>query len=148
LVSGPLGGSRLGKQFDFTPRVALSLELHEQFELHAGMDISDGLSLDLWRVCQASGCGAVLDADAVPISAAAREMSQREPVGPSARERALSDGEDFELLLAAPASAAQRMVAEHSLIRVGEFVAEPGLWLRDERSVLSPLTPRGFEHGA
>jgi thiamine-monophosphate kinase len=46
LVTGTLGGSILGHAFDFTPRVREALLLHERYDLHAGMDISDGLSLD------------------------------------------------------------------------------------------------------
>ena len=62
VVTGALGGSILGHHFDFEPRVAEALWLADRFTLHAGMDVSDGLSLDLWRMAQASGCGAVLDA--------------------------------------------------------------------------------------
>src|SRR5262249_15415149 len=43
---------------------------------HAGIDCSDGLSLDLSRLCQASGCGAVLDLERIPIAPAAVELCE------------------------------------------------------------------------
>ena len=61
------------------------------------LDISDGLSRDLKRLCDCSGVGAVIDADRVPIHADARKMNDaRTPL-----EHALHDGEDHELLFAA-----------------------------------------------
>src|SRR4051812_35592181 len=71
-VTGPLGGSTLGKHLDFTPRVREALALHEAVDLHAMIDISDGLARDLHHICEESGCGAVLRADSIPISADAR----------------------------------------------------------------------------
>src|SRR3954447_8134273 len=60
LVTGSLGGSLLGHMFDFTPRVREASLLHEQYPLHAGIDISDGLALDASRLAAESGCGATL----------------------------------------------------------------------------------------
>ena len=58
-VTGPLGGSILGKHLDFTPRVREALQLHELAELHAMIDVSDGLAADLFHVCAESHCGAI-----------------------------------------------------------------------------------------
>jgi len=149
VVSGALGGSILGRHFDFTPRVVEALLLHERYQLHAGIDISDGLSLDLARLAAESGCGAVLQMEQIPISPAAEELAKREP-GATALEHALSDGEDFELLLALPPDEAQRMLAEQPLetplTAIGKFVAERGLWQIDGTGNRVPLVPRGFEH--
>ncbi|HEY1786267.1 MAG TPA: thiamine-phosphate kinase, partial [Pirellulales bacterium] len=57
LVTGSLGGSILGRHFDFEPRVAEALLLADRYQLHAGIDVSDGLSLDLSRLASESGCG-------------------------------------------------------------------------------------------
>src|SRR6516164_5064801 len=54
-VTGPLGGSILGKHLDFTPRVREALALHAAVELHAMIDVSDGLAADLGHLCQESG---------------------------------------------------------------------------------------------
>ena len=105
LVTGPLGGSILGKHLDFTPRVAEALQLHRLTVLHAMIDISDGLAGDLKHICEESKCGAVLHAESIPISAAAFDL--RETTSGTPLDHALTDGEDFELLFAlAPDDAA------------------------------------------
>jgi len=75
-VTGPLGGSILGHHFDFTPRVREALSLHEAVELHALIDISDGLAADLNHILEESRCGAVLVAESIPVSDAANELSR------------------------------------------------------------------------
>src|SRR3990172_2001080 len=53
-VTGVLGGSLLGRHMNFIPRITEAKLLAEQLgaNLHAMIDISDGLLLDLWRVCR------------------------------------------------------------------------------------------------
>src|SRR5947199_2003077 len=63
MVTGPLGGSIRGNHLDFTPRVREARRLHEVAELHAMIDVSDGLAADLGHLCAESGCGAVLSAE-------------------------------------------------------------------------------------
>ncbi|MBI2479189.1 MAG: thiamine-monophosphate kinase [Planctomycetia bacterium] len=150
LVTGDFGGSILGKHFDFRPRVNEALYLHGRYDLHAGMDVSDGLSLDLSRLARERSCGAIIDVRYLPISAAACRISEQDSRGGSALDHALSDGEDFELILAVAAETADRIVADHSVgipvTRIGEFVAEPGLWVRHETGECRPFAPRGYEH--
>jgi thiamine-monophosphate kinase len=180
IVTGDFGGSILGRHLDFEPRLREALALHERYELHAGIDVSDGLSLDLSRLCAESGCGAVIDIDRVPIAKAAIQVarSSRKPPAPpgdkatseqdppaqptafmqtaasanlAALDHALSDGEDFELILAVPPTDAARMIAEQPLAGahltdIGEFVAHRGLWRRDAGGNTSPLEPRGWQH--
>jgi len=150
LVTGSFGGSRLGHQFDFEPRVDEALWLAERFPLHAGIDTSDGLSLDLSRICQASGCGAVIDPARIPIADDAHRWARQQHGGTTALDHALSDGEDFELILAVPPAAARELIAAQPLAcglsSIGEFVAETGLWQRAADGKRSPLAARGFEH--
>src|SRR5258708_23829415 len=75
LVTGALGGSILGKHLTFTPRVREALELHALADLHAMIDISDGLAADIYHLCTESRCGAVLRAEAIPVSDAARTIN-------------------------------------------------------------------------
>jgi thiamine-monophosphate kinase len=145
LTTGPLGGSLRGKHFDFTPRVREALRLHELADLHAMIDISDGLAADLNHILEESGCGAVLQAEAIPISDAARQMND----GRTPLEHALSDGEDFELVLAVSPEDGRRLVetqpvAGLTLVRIGECVGT-GLWL-EEAGRRRPLEPQGYVH--
>jgi thiamine-monophosphate kinase len=145
LVTGPLGGSILGKHLTFTPRVIEAQSLHRLVDLHALIDLSDGLAADLFHICAESGCGAVLDAEAIPISESALQMNDaRTPL-----QHALADGEDFELLIAVSAEDAQKLMAEQpvagiTLYEIGHFVDE-GLWL-DKAAGRQPLEPVGYVH--
>jgi thiamine-monophosphate kinase len=149
LVTGAFGGSILGRHLDFEPRVREALLLHERYELHAGIDVSDGLSLDLGRLCDESGLGAVVRSDAVPVHADAERLAAERNDGCSPLDHALEDGEDFELILAVPPAAAARLLSEQPLgvplTDVGQFVAERGLW-RESGGDRRPLAPRGWEH--
>ncbi len=145
LVTGPLGGSILGKHLTFTPRVREALALHDAAELHAMIDVSDGLAADVHHICQESGCGAVLRAEAIPVAAAARQMND----GRSPLAHALSDGEDFELVFALAPADAQRLLREQpvpglTLSAIGECVAE-GFWL-EQGGRREALQPAGYEH--
>lgn len=146
LVTGKLGGSLGGGHLRFRPRVREAAKLAEGLheKLHALMDISDGLSLDLYRLCQASGVGAVLEAGALEgaIGEAARAAAQED--GRSALDHALNDGEDFELLAAVEAGAAVPDVGV-SLTRVGTITRE-GLAIRGADGSTAVLEARGYEH--
>ncbi len=102
------------------PRVAFARALAEEGLPTAMMDLSDGLRTDLGRMCVASGCGAEVDAAAVPGD------------GPFAWRVAF--GEDYELLFAAPADrrdAVRSLATMHeiSVTRVGCLQAHPGVRL-------------------
>jgi thiamine-monophosphate kinase len=146
LVTGPLGGSIGGKHLTFTPRVQEALRLHELVQLHAMIDISDGLAADVNHLCEESHCGAVLRADAIPISEAARAMNDH----CSPLDHALADGEDFELVFAVSAADAERLLQTQpipgiTLSHIGECVAA-GLWL-EENQKRRVLEPKGYVHG-
>jgi thiamine-monophosphate kinase len=150
LATGSFGGSILGRHFEFEPRIEEALLLNERYELHAGMDVSDGLSLDVSRMAEASGCGAMLRLETVPISPAAKTLARLRGDGVSSLDHALSDGEDFELILAASPDEARRMLRERPLgvplSVVGEFVADAGLWQSLADGSRQPLSPRGWVH--
>jgi thiamine-monophosphate kinase len=139
-VTGPLGGSIHGKHLDFTPRVNEALQLHAVVNLHAMIDISDGLATDLAKLCAESRCGAAVRAEAVPISDDARKMDDNL----SPLEHALRDGEDFELLFAVSPEDGRRLLADGALCQIGECVAD-GLWL-ERAGTREPLAPQGYEH--
>ncbi len=113
---------RLGKSWErqIEPRLALGQSLVGRAT--SCIDLSDGLSLDLHRLCVASGVAAEID---------------RTPVARgSTTERALHGGEDYELLFTMPAKAK----APPSTTRIGTIVrGKPGAILLQGR----PLEPRG-----
>lgn len=150
LATGDFGGSILGRHLTFEPRVHEALLLRERYELHAGIDVSDGLSLDAAHLAEASGAGVALELTSIPIAPAAQDLSSQRPDGQTPLEHALYDGEDFELLLAVPPKVAEEIVRDQPLgvpvTDVGRFVAEPGLWQVDAAGRRTPLAPRGWQH--
>jgi thiamine-monophosphate kinase len=146
LATGSFGGSILGKHLDFTPRVREALRLHELARLKAMIDVSDGLVADVAHICRESRCGAVLESGEILISEAAGRMGD----GLSPLEHALGDGEDFELVFAVAPAQGWELLWEQPLPgvplrRIGKCVAEPGLWLEDERGRRA-LPPLGYVH--
>jgi thiamine-monophosphate kinase len=116
----------------------------------AMMDLSDGLTKDLSRLCEASGSGARIDIAAVPIDAAL--SSGASALGVDALTLALSGGEDYELLATLPAEAVERAASRLSedfgvrLSNVGEIVVERGLFAVDADGRVSALVPAGWDH--
>ncbi|MEQ9409081.1 MAG: thiamine-phosphate kinase [Fuerstiella sp.] len=143
-VTGPLGGSlRRGRHLSFEPRLETARWLVENTNVHAMMDISDGLSLDLHRLTEASGCGATIDADLIPQHS---DIGSSE--GSAALQSALSDGEDFELLLALSESSlkeARQRPDCPRLWQIGRIDANVGCRLRSGTDV-TDLLPLGWQH--
>lgn len=127
LTTGRFGGSIFSRQFTFTPRVLESLYLNRHFKIHAAIDVSDGLLLDLSRLAAESNRGFRLDEQNVPIYPDAFRQKKTGRVKKSDRaaalRAALGDGEDFELILAVPPSEARRLLAEQPFLRFAEFLA-------------------------
>lgn len=152
VVSGSCGGSLLGRHLSVAPRVREALMIADRFTVHAAIDVSDGLSLDTARLMQASGAAAVIDLDSIPIHADAMRMAGLPGDARTPLDHALSDGEDFELVLALPADEARRLVAEAPALIglpftvIGEVVAGAGLSARAADGTTTPLEPRGFVH--
>lgn len=149
LVTGAFGGSLLGRHLTFEPRVEAATRLRECLDVHAAMDVSDGLSLDLDRLCAASGVGAEIDTSLIPIHDDAQRLAQQTPET-TALQHALGDGEDFELILAVSQADADRLGEINvgvPLTQIGNYTARTGLWMR-RSGRLERLSPSGYIHGS
>ena len=146
LLSGEVGGSILGRHLNPQPRVELALQIREMARVHAAIDISDGLSLDLDRLCAASGVGAELNPVMIPIHDDAIKLAQT--TGRSPMDHAWSDGEDFELILTMSQDDAERVSGENfgvPITQIGSIVGRTGLWIR-QTGKMQRLSPQGYEH--
>jgi thiamine-monophosphate kinase len=152
VVSGACGGSLLGRHLDVTPRCREALAVAAVFDVHAAIDVSDGLALDVSRMMAASGTGAILDLAAIPVHADAVRMAARPGDSQRPLDHALGDGEDFELVLALPPDLARRLVAEGPALAgvaftvIGEVIEGSGLAARTADGVTQALEPRGYVH--
>lgn len=103
------------------PRLALGAALAGL--AHAAMDVSDGLVQDVGHLCRASGCAAVIEAALVPLSDAAAAAIAADP---ALLGTALTGGDDYELVFAAPVEAeadlrARAAAAGVPVTRIGRF---------------------------
>ncbi|MEO1992335.1 MAG: thiamine-phosphate kinase [Pirellulales bacterium] len=150
VVTGPCGGSILGRHLNVAPRCREARMIAERFSVQSAIDISDGLSLDLSRMMSASETGCVLHAPEIPIHDDAKVLSQQLEGDTSPLEHALTDGEDFELLLTLSAEDATQLVADPppglQPAIIGEVTAEQGLFLEETTGKRHPLSPKGFVH--
>ena len=146
LVTGSLGGSIAGKHLTFLPRLEEARLLQERVELHAMIDISDGLAADLHHILEESHVGAKIIAAHVPISSAAQSASD----GRSPLAHALGDGEDFELLLTLAPGDAQSLLANPlfstQVSHIGEIVAERSAELIHADGSRTALRATGWRH--
>ncbi|HVE88028.1 MAG TPA: thiamine-phosphate kinase [Myxococcales bacterium] len=144
-VSGALGGARLGlsprapaaaRRQQRRPEPRLRLGLIAARYASAAIDLSDGLAQDLGHLCRASGAGAEVQVDLLPVFPGA---------GPG---EALAGGEDYELLLAIPPARAAAF--ERACGRAGERVTRIGRLggerLRFLHGTHPMAAPPGFDH--
>ncbi|HET9811239.1 MAG TPA: thiamine-phosphate kinase [Sphingomicrobium sp.] len=114
----------------------------------AMMDVSDGLLVDLQRLCVASGCGAEIDLDALPLSSAfAGERGQDR----KARLFAATGGDDYALLAALPDDldpVRLSLPKAPTLTCIGRLVAGRGLGIRDRDGDVPLPEKLGYEHRA
>jgi thiamine-monophosphate kinase len=144
-VTGPLGGSILGRHMDFSPRINTARALAQSGAVTAMIDISDGISRDLRHICEQSNVGAVIDAASVPVHEDAIQLRRD---GHSPLEHALHDGEDYELLFTgnfAQTIPEPQALGALGINRIGTIVAVPGIFLQSNGARI-PLEPKSWEH--
>ena len=142
LVTGSIGGSGKGKHLNFIPRVKESREIVNRFKLNSMIDISDGLVMDLWRILDASKTGATLYQNAIPLSQDAGSF-----------KKAISEGEDFELLFTMSTGEAKRFFKTYlgkmktPVTMIGEITEKNnGYKLVNGEGRVEKLGPIGYAH--
>ncbi len=158
-VSGSLGGSAAAvveleagrnetlkprdyrRHFNPEPRLELGCVLRERGLASAMIDTSDGLSVDLAHICNESGVGADVEADAIPLASVGR------PPHAVDLELGLHGGEDYELLFTArPSNRIPARIAGMSITRIGYIKRGRNIFLLNGKGGGSELLPRGWEH--
>jgi len=171
-VSGPLGDSQGGlfllqnrikppiprnplkylikSHLDPSYPIGLGRRLLEFDLASSSIDVSDGLSTDLWHICERSKVRCIIDESAIPISRSLRLLSKAVHVRPL--DFAISGGEDFEIIWTTPAHKAQEVkkVASKLLKRppyeIGYVEEGKGVFLKDSRGKLREIGRLGYEH--
>lgn len=113
------------------PQIELGRWLSRQSE-GAAMDVSDGVAIDLHRLCRESGVGAVIDAELLPLPDC-KDLS----VDPF--ELALAGGEDYVLLFTLPPG-----IQPPEGRRIGTITEEKVEWIREGKR--SDLPASGWDH--
>jgi thiamine-monophosphate kinase len=164
-VSGPLGAAQLGlelilrgmhrqarwksllvPQFYPVPALTLGQWLLRSGVASAAMDLSDGLSSDLHRLCRASGVGACVYAEELPCVAVPGGLR---PPKLDAMTLALHGGEDYGLLFTVPQRKAARIPKRFrgtALTRIGEIVHGRGVVVVGAEGKSAALEARGWDH--
>jgi thiamine-monophosphate kinase len=142
VLTGPVGGSALGRHLRFQPRLELGRALYRAGAT-ALMDVSDGLAWDLFRLARASRVA--LELERVPLHRDARRAARAS--GRSALDHGLHDGEDHELVACLGAGPLPAGVLQIGRVRTGA-----GLWL--SAALCGAARPRrwqpsegGWRHG-
>jgi thiamine-monophosphate kinase len=142
-VTGSLGAAGVGKHLEFEPRVKEAIKIAQKAAPNAMIDISDGLSSDLNRICQMSSVGAIIDAERIPISDEAKKNEN--PL-----DSALNDGEDFELLFTLCENECQRLLkmwdGPISITRIGTVTDTKKMQIRMPNGKISDLETKGYDH--
>ena len=142
-VTGSLGGAGGGKHLEFEPRVKEAIKIAQIVTVNSMIDISDGLSSDLNRVCRQSQVGAIINAEQIPISDAAGK--NEEPLN-----SALNDGEDFELLFTLSEKDCQRLFERWDeaipITQIGKITDTKKMQIRMADGQINDLQAKGYDH--
>jgi thiamine-monophosphate kinase len=130
------------------PRLAFGQALAERGLAACGMDISDGLAADLGHICKASAVGATVEFARLPLSAAATAALR---LNPAWRDLVFAGGDDYELLIAAPAAHGPDLLALGAecglrVSEIGRVAAGDAVEILDEGGAPIELTRPGYRH--
>jgi thiamine-monophosphate kinase len=129
-------------------RVGLGLSLAAQGLVSAMTDSSDGLAADLANLCRASGCGAQLEAAALPLSREMVEVAARWEENPV--DLVLGASDDYELLCTCPRENVAEILSistpDQPLTCIGWTSADPNKLHLELKDSVVGIDPRGWDH--
>jgi thiamine-monophosphate kinase len=131
------------------PQVALGHFLVRQRLVNAMIDLSDGLASDLRHMCRASGVGAILASDQIPLSPALRAAANLLKTAPL--QLALTGGEDYQLLFSVPKDQIKKMEIQvvkqfmRPVYPIGEIISGQKIFIKSSKRVRM-LKETGFDH--
>jgi thiamine-monophosphate kinase len=131
------GETCIRAQLDPEPRIQLGGELNRGELASACIDVSDGLAIDLHRLCRASGVGARIHEASLPLFPG------------RSTHAALRGGEDYELLFASAKGDELQRLRERldlRITRIGEVIGDEVVELIAPDGVVRPLSPVGWDH--
>jgi thiamine-monophosphate kinase len=157
-VTGELGGSAAAlaelfagrrvrpgdypRHFAPVPRVDVGEFLRERRLASSMIDLSDGLSTDLAHICEESGVGAAILADALPLATIGRDRGVKVDL-----RHALDGGEDYELLFTARrGKRVPSRILGVPVTLIGHVRRDKRVFLMNQHGVSSRLRPQGWEH--
>jgi thiamine-monophosphate kinase len=136
---------RLQKHLYPEPRLELGRWLGEKRVASAMMDLSDGLSSDLQRLCDASEVGAIIEAHRIP-TVGVKSLDRKSRVDPL--QLALHGGDDYELLFTVPKNKARRLprsIGRVAITPIGEVTRVREVMVDDGTGRSRVLKPRGWD---
>jgi thiamine-monophosphate kinase len=123
------------------PRIELGCILRAKGLASAMIDTSDGLSTDLAHICEESGVGAEIQAEAIPRASAGK------PIREVDLELALHGGEDYELLFTVSrGESIPSRIAGVRITEIGRIMRSRKMTLMNQSDARSELKPQGWEH--
>lgn len=167
-VSRPIGGSAAGfallekdvqayaqrefiesairRHVDPEPELALGMALARIEEVTSCIDVSDGLSTDLHHLCDASGCGAEIEKERIPVFPDLLAYGAK--LGINVKDAVLHGGEEYALLFTSSLRESDLSTRlGRPVYAIGRITKARGVILKDD-GVSLPLEPRGWDHFA
>ena len=136
--------SAIRRHVDPDPEVELGRKLAAIDEVTSCIDVSDGLSTDLHNLCEASGCGAEIERERIPIFPDL--LGAAGTLGIGIQDAVLNGGEEYALLFTARARESELSSRlGRAVYAIGRVTAEQGVMLK-ENSAMRALERRGWDH--
>lgn len=136
--------SAIARQVDPEPEIALGLALAKIGEVTACIDVSDGLSTDLHHLCRASGCGAEIERERIPVFPDL--LTHGALLGIRTRDVVLHGGEEFALLFTSSLRESElSRLTGRPVYAIGRMTSGSDVVLKED-GVPRPLEAGGFDH--